>query len=275
MNPIHAIVLGAVQGLAEFVPISSSAHLAILHRLFGDSSNNLFFDVMLHLGTLVALVLYFWRDWLDMFKAKLDINAGKEVTPEKAALGRLLVPVILACIPGALVGVLVGQKIEDHFDKHPIAIAVTMGLMGLILWRADQHGNKGRLLDKITTKDWLSIGVAQAFAIIPGVSRSGVTITAGLFSGLTREASARFSFLLGTPIILGAAAHEAIKYRHELHSAGMSSMILGMASAAIVGYLCIGMLLKYLREKNVGIFVAYRLLFAAGVVLLMQVGLLH
>jgi undecaprenyl-diphosphatase len=270
MNPIHAIILGAVQGVAEFIPISSSAHLAIVHKLLGESSNNLFFDVMLHLGTLVALVAYFWRDWYDMFKAKFDMSSGKEVGPEREALGNLLGPVIYACIPGTIMGALVGDKLEDHFDSHPLAIALMMAIMGVVLLIADRNGNKGRSLRKITAKDWLSIGISQAFAVIPGVSRSGVTITAGLFSGLNREASARFSFLLGTPIIFGAAAYEIVKKGHELRPDGMGSMFLGMATAAIIGYLCIGFLLEYLKKRSVRIFVVYRILFAVAVVALLK-----
>lgn len=277
MNPLHAVIMGAVQGLAEFIPISSSAHLAILHRIFGEGPN-LFFDVMLHLGTLVALVAYFWRDWLDMIQSYLALKSGKSdaasIDPAQAAKARLLLPVIYACIPGAIFGALLGHKVEDHFDKHPVAIAAAMIGLGLLLLLADRNGSKGRALCKINSKDWVSIGLAQALAIIPGVSRSGITITAGLFSGLSREAAARFSFLLGTPIVFGAAAFEVLKNRHDLHSQSMGSMLLGMLTAAIVGYFCIGFLLDYLKKRNVRVFVVYRILFGIAVIFACKLGAL-
>lgn len=272
MSPFHAIILGAVQGMAEFIPISSSAHLAILHRFFGEASRDIFFDVMLHFGTLVALLTYFWKDWYEMIRANIGRNSTG-LSPESEAQAQLLWPILYACIPGALAGALM-EKYADKYLDNPLVIASAMVLLGIALWLADSRMKIGRALEKVNQRDWITIGLAQVLALIPGVSRSGITITAGLFTGLRRDAAARFSFLLGTPIIFGATVFE-LRHLDRLQTENIVSMLLGMVAAAIVGYMCIGFLLNYLKKQSVGIFVLYRFLFAVAVFAMYGLGFIR
>lgn len=256
--------MGAIQGLTEFIPISSSAHLAILHKIFPwDTSAGLVFDVILHLGTLVALLAYFWREWADMVKVNLSLGEYKDHSTPKYAEAKAksmpLLPILLASIPAALVGVVLEKKIEAKLDNAAV-IGCTMIALGIVLYIAD-HTSKGtKPMEKATIKDIFIIGCAQALAIIPGVSRSGITITAGLFSGLRREAAARFSFLLGAPIIFGAALYELRKIVH-LQLADILPFMFGLISSAVVGYIAIGYLIEYLKRRDTKIFVLYRLAF--------------
>ena len=273
MDSLQAIILGAVQGLTEFVPISSSAHLIILPWLLDWKTPGLIFDVSLHVGTLLALLSYFWREWYDMIKAYLGTTrlarspgAITPALPEKD--GMLLWPLILACVPAVLAGMAL-EGVVEHSFRHPALIGVSMIVLAVFLLIADRVGEKTRPMHGVTARDWIIIGLAQALAIIPGVSRSGVTITAGLFCGLKREASARFSFLIGAPIILGAAVYKL----RELFTVGIPAdevlpFLLGVLTATFVGYLCIGFLIAYLQKRSTGLFVVYRLLFGLGAILL-------
>jgi undecaprenyl-diphosphatase len=269
VNTLQAAILGAVQGLTEFIPISSSAHLTVLHQYLGWNTDNLVFDVSLHLGTLIALVAYFWRDWYGMIRGYLSTTrlagAAQVRVASQQTYGMLVWPVLLGCVPAGLAGLLFENESQSIF-RNPIYIGSAMIGLGILLFAADRVGRKNRPLQAIGTRDWLIIGIAQALAaIFPGVSRSGATITAGLFCGLEREASARFSFLLGAPIMLGAAAFE-VRHLPSVPVEGLLPIACGVLTAAVVGYFCIGFLMEYLKRRSTDLFVAYRILF--GVVVL-------
>ncbi len=204
MTSLQAIFLGIVQGLTEFLPISSSAHLALLEHYLTIPEAGLVFDVLLHVGTLVALIVYFWQDWLDMFKAVLKPERHNRFER------RLFWYLVVATIPGALAGFLLEKKAETIF-RAPMRIAILLGVMGVILYLADRLARHQRRLPGITLTDAILIGLSQALAIMPGVSRSGSTMTMGLFLGFTRETAARFSFLMSTPIIFGAGLYHGLK----------------------------------------------------------------
>jgi len=272
--PIHqAIVLGIVQGLAEFLPISSSAHLILVPWVLGWDDPGLAFDVALHWGTLFAVLIVFWRDWVKLISAGLRSIGDRRFldTPER----RLFWGLVVATIPGAIVGKLLGDLAEEKL-RSPLLIAVTMSVMGLLLWAADKGGRKQKLAEQMTMGEAAGIGVAQAFALIPGVSRSGSTITLGLAFGYTREAIARFTFLLSTPIIFGAGLLKFPKMLREMHSGasplGWDGLAAGCIASAIVGALVIRWLLAYLRTRTFAVFVIYRLLVAAGILVLWYSG---
>jgi len=272
--PIHqAIVLGIVQGLAEFLPISSSAHLILVPWVLGWDDPGLAFDVALHLGTLFAVLIVFWRDWVKLISEGLRSIGDRRFldTPER----RLFWGLVVATIPGAIVGKLLGDLAEEKL-RSPLLIAVTMSVMGLLLWAADKGGRKQKLAEQMTMGEAAGIGVAQAFALIPGVSRSGSTITLGLAFGYTREAIARFTFLLSTPIIFGAGLLKFPKMLREMHSGasplGWDGLAAGCIASAIVGALVIRWLLAYLRTRTFAVFVIYRLLVAAGILVLWYSG---
>lgn len=271
---LQAIVLGAVQGLAEFIPISSSAHLIIVPWLFGWNDpfiDSLDFDVALHLGTLVAVLIYFATDWSQYIRAwiasirRQPLAEDAELAASQRTNRRLAWFLILGTIPGALIGLLLESKIDSQFHQAEnlksglLIIAGTMTLLGLVLLLAEKFAKHERPLADLTLKDTLIIGFAQALAVIPGVSRSGSTITAGLVLGLSRDSAARFSFLLGTPIIAGAG----LKKIWDIAQAGINGeqfilVLAGFISAAVVGYWCIRILLAYLRKGKTYIFVGYR-----------------
>ena len=258
-----AVTLGLVQGLAEFLPISSSAHLILTPWFFGWPDPGLTFDVALHVGTLVAVAAYFWRDWVRLLLA---------APRPRSADGRLFWLLLLGAIPGGIAGVLLDDLAEQAL-RNPLLIAATLSLIGLVLFAADRWGRNERTdLREIGVADAALIGMAQALAIVPGVSRSGITIAVARARGIERAAAARFSFLLGTPVIAGAAL---FKLRHllEMPAAINGPFLAGIATTAVVGALSIGVLLRYLREAGLGIFVVYRLLLAALVVATVLLGL--
>ena len=199
MDILHAIFLGIIQGLTEFLPISSSGHLALLEHYFNVQEAGLAFDVLLHVGTLVALIVYFWQDWMDMFKAVL--RPGRHNRFER----RLFWYLVVATIPGALAGFFLEKQAETIF-RAPTRIAILLGIMGIILYLADRLARHQRRLPGITLTDAILIGLSQALAIMPGVSRSGSTMTMGLFLGFTRETAARFSFSCPPPLFSGPAS---------------------------------------------------------------------
>ncbi len=287
--PIYqAVVLAIVQGLAEFIPVSSSGHLIIVRRLLGwnelSPAHELTFDVALHFGTLLSVLFYFRRTWLQIIRAALggkvvrfsestdsDVNLSPAEQKEERMLLWFLV---IATIPGAIAGKLLEHSAEDYFREHIILIAVALIAVALLMWLAEDVNKLEKPLTQISLVDSLLIGIAQAFALIPGVSRSGATITAGLFRNLTREAAVRFSFLLSTPIIAGAALLKA----HELHKEGLPAgmhapFLVGILVSAIVGYGAISWLIRYLQNNSLKIFVIYRI--AAGVVVIALAFALH
>ena len=253
-SAFQAIVLGAIQGLTEFLPVSSSAHLILIRWMFEWQDQGLAFDVALHLGTLLALLVYYWREWLDM---GLSLAIGKPLPR------RLLYLLIVASVPGAIIGVLLEKPAETIFRSHPVLIAATMAALGVCLWVADWYGSKKRTIDDLTFLDALLIGLSQALAIIPGVSRSGATITTARVLGIDRADAANFSFLMATPIIAGAGMIEA----HKLFHTGLATELgWGFASSTIFGFLAIVGLLRFLRTHSYRPFAIYRIVLAAIVI---------
>jgi len=252
---IRDVILGIIQGLTEFLPISSSAHLAIVPWLFGWKDQGLAFDVALHLGTLLALLIYYRQDWLAMIVSV--VKGGHEQR-------RLLLFLIVASIPGAIFGLLFEKQAETVF-RSPLLIASTMTALGMMLWVFDRRPKRlKRTVADMTLRDAFLIGLSQAFAIIPGVSRSGVTITTALALRMRRDDAANFSFLMATPIIAGAGLIKA----HELVRNGIdSALAAGFIASAVFGLLAISLLISYVRTRSYQPFVWYRIAFAALVVI--------
>ena len=256
MSYLHAAILGVVQALGEFLPISSSAHLVLLPWLFKWNYQGLEYDVALHWGTLVAVCAYFWKDWLVLIKAGL---CGAQSTEKK-----LFWAIVLATVPGGLIGLLLEHRIEKNLHS-PVIIALTLAVFGLLLGLSQRLGRQERQAGELSWREIFLIGCAQALAVVPGVSRSGSTMTAGLLLGLKRDEAARFSFLLMVPIVFGAGA---LKLRH-VHLAQTSGPFwFGILITTLVGLACIKFMLSYLKERGVGAFVAYRVLLAAAVLLM-------
>lgn len=267
MNNLHALVLGALQGVTEVLPISSSAHLIIIPKLAGWAESGLTFDVALHLGTFIAMACYFWRDIFDLSYNFIASLTGKGF---QTFGNRLPWFIILATIPAAVVGKGFEEPIEQIFRQSSTIICSVLIGFALLLAFADTTGAKRWKLDRITLKSSLIIGLAQCLALIPGVSRSGITITAALLLGYNRETSARFSFLLSLPIVFGAAL---LKVGHLLKTgipAGETTpLLIGVASSALFGYLSVMFLLKLVQRYSLYPFVWYRLLAGAVFLLLM------
>ncbi len=248
LSLLQAAILGLVQGLGEFLPISSSAHLVLIPWFFGWEDPGLTFDVALHVGTLVAVVLYFWKDWWQLIV--------RGFTDIRSVEGRLFWYLVAASVPGAIGGFLLEKKAETVF-RSPILIALMLIAMGIFLYWADRKGAKRIDTREITFGTSILIGISQTLAIIPGVSRSGITMTTGMFRGLTREGAARFSFLLSTPIILGAAM---VKAPEVISNPSMITLdfVIGILVSCIAGIASIGFLLRYLRANSFSLFVWYR-----------------
>lgn len=261
MDLLQAIAFGLVQGLGEFLPISSSAHLTVLPWLLRWDDPGLAVDVALHVGTLVALVVYFRRDLYHLARAFVaSIRERRIAWHQERKLAWLIV---IGSLPGAVVGYLLEHKAEEAF-RAPWLIAVTMIVLGLALYLADRLSARARSMESLTVRDAVAVGLAQACAIVPGVSRSGSTITAGRLIGLDREAAARFSFLLAAPIIAGAAL---VKVPKLIKSGGLTpGLLLAIAVAAVSGYLAIGVLLRFVRTRSYLPFVLYRIAFGVGVI---------
>jgi undecaprenyl-diphosphatase len=257
MTIYQALVLGLLQGLSEFLPISSSAHLALAPWFFGWPEPGLSFDVALHVGTLVAVLVYFRTEWARLIVAALEIVRTRRV--ETVEQRRVLL-LILATIPGGIAGVLLDKYAESAF-RAPALIASALIVLGILLWVVDVVVPERRPLSDVRWVDALLIGCAQMFAIIPGVSRSGSTITAGRALALDRESAATFSFLMSMPIIAAAAV---FKVPHALREHGLSApLLVGVLASAISGWLAIAALLRYVSTRSYGVFALYRLVLGA------------
>jgi undecaprenyl-diphosphatase len=266
---LQAAVLGVLQGLTEFLPISSSWHLIVVPKLAGWDDpflNSAAFDVMLHAGTLVALVLYFWRDLWRYLAAFLRSLAERRIAgdPDRRMAWLLLVSVI----PAAILGALFESFFDTFFREHDAYLVPLMFIGAGILWLADRLGRRDRHLEDLRFPDAAVIGGAQALALFPGTSRSGITISAGFFLNLTGEAAARFAFLMAVPVIFGAVVWKA----RELVGGGLAAgdaapLVVGFLAATIAGLVAIKFLLGYLRGHGLGIFVAYRLVAACVMVI--------
>jgi len=275
----QAVVIGGLQGLTEFIPVSSSAHLELAPWIAGWGSggiiNSLAFDVFLHLGTLAALLIYFRHDWVRLVRAFVASARERRIGDDPDR--RLAWLLALATIPAAIIGFAgedwINQVLHGETTGVRLAIAAFLVVGAAGLWLADRLGRRSDELDRLTVGSSLIIGFSQALALLPGISRSGATITAGLALGFTREAAARFSFLLATPITLGAGLYGSRHLLTESHSGTeWLAIVAGFAAALVFGMLAIGFLLSWLRTRSVAVFSLYRLVFAALVVGLVVIG---
>jgi len=259
MELSHIVWLALVQGLTEFLPVSSSAHLILVPSLLGWEDQGLAFDVAVHLGTLIAVVAYFRRDIVELFVAWTRSFGGTMTAEARLAWG-----VVVGTIPAGLVGLAFKDVIETHL-RSPLVIATTTILFGLLLWYADRRSKLARDEYTLGWRDFLVVGGAQALALVPGTSRSGITITAGLLLGLTREAAARYSFLLSIPIIVLSGLGVTKDLATSPGPVDWTALGLGTIIAAVSAFLCIKLFLAYIDRMGMGPFVLYRL--ALGVLL--------
>jgi undecaprenyl-diphosphatase len=268
MSALQALVLGIVQGLSEFLPISSSGHLILVPWLLGwQNADSLTFDVGLHLGTAVAVLLYFWRTWIDRVAGVLRGLANP--TERKAPRWRLAWMIVLGSIPAGVIGAALESSVEAQLRQQVWLIGVLLLVFGLLLGLADRVGPKQRSIEQLSLGQALIIGTAQALALVPGVSRSGITLTAALFLGLNRESATRFAFLLSMPVTLGAVLFEFAKLIRSGGFEGQGlAFALGILAAFVTGMAAIGFLLRYVQHNSLVPFVAYRVVVGVLVLLL-------
>ncbi len=266
--PIYqVIVLAIIQAVTEFLPISSSAHLELAPWLFGWKDPGLTFDVALHVGTLVAILIYFFKDWVQIVGQGFGLNIGSD--PELKKNRGLLWLIAAASIPIGVIGYLFNKQAESTW-RNPYVIGSMLILIGIVMWIADRRATGTKAMDKVNWSDGMWTGIAQALAVVPGTSRSGITITAALFRGLNRETAARFSFLLSAPAIAAAA----LKKFWDIHKSGGIApdmkvpFVLGIALSGILGAVVIAVFLKYLRRNSLMPFVYYRIVFGIIVIAL-------
>ena len=260
MTELHAIILGILQGAGEFLPISSSAHLALAPYAFGWHYQGLAYDVMLHLGTLAAVLAYFAKDWLVIFKDAAVRKPGPD--------GKLLWILAAASIPAGVFGLLLNKLAETAF-RDPRWIAFNLIFFSVFIWQADRRAKQDLGEGPFTLKNAMIIGLAQCLALMPGASRSGMTIMAALFLGYSRPAAARFSFLLSTPVILGAGLMEARK----ITGADISpAFFWGLASSFLTGLAVIGFFMGWMKRKGLTPFLIYRVALGAGILWLAAAG---
>ena len=268
MNLLYAAFLGILQGATEFLPVSSSGHLALAEAFFHIEEASLTFDIALHLGTLLAILAYFRNDFFSMGLALIGKDASADATQRR----RMAIYIALATIPAVVAGLLGGHAAETLL-RGPATVAFSLSAAGFFLWLAEKIGNRQRSYGAITIKDALIIGLAQALALIPGVSRSGSTMTAGLFLGLNRSACARFSFLLSAPIIFGAGIYKIPKIISlGLNQSEILFYVTGFVTSAVSGYLVIALLMKFVRTKSLAVFAYYRFFLSAIVVIALLLG---
>lgn len=264
---LQVAILAFIQGITEFLPISSSAHLALAPWLLGWKDQGLAFDIALHFGTLIAVLLYFFRDWVQIVLQGLGMQTGPD--PELRRNRALLWMLALASLPVGFFGYLLKEHAETTL-RNPYVIGTMLISVGLLMWLGESAGRGQKGIEHVTWRDALVIGFAQALAIVPGTSRSGITITAGLFRNLERAAAARFSFLLSTPAIAAAAG----KAYYDLHKAGgippgeRTAFFLGIVLSALTGLAAIAFFLRFLRRRSLHFFIYYRLIFGILVIAL-------
>ncbi len=262
----QVVVLAIVQGFTEFLPISSTAHLYLSSWLLGWQTESLDFDIMLHLGTLVAVLLYFFRDWVQIVAQGFGVAAGsdKELEQNRALLWLLAI----GSLPIGVVGLLFNKQAETTW-RNPFVMGVMLVVIGVLMWIAERSGRRTRDLGSVNFADAVFIGASQALAVVPGCSRSGITISTGLFRNLTRESAARYSFLLSTPAIAAAAAKalwDIHKHGGGLHTLMTAQFVVGITVSALTGCAVIAWFLRYLRRSSLMPFVYYRIIF--GIIVL-------
>lgn len=277
MGIIEAIFLGIIQGLTEFLPISSTGHLTLAGKLMNLISEQnperwTAFIAVIQLGTLLAILVYFWKDLWNISIEFLRDNIFKRKSfSEQSYNSKLGWYVIIGSIPVVIIGLGFKDLIEGAFTKNLYVIAGSLIALGIILAVAEKFGNFKKEMKDITWKDALIVGIAQSFALIPGSSRSGTTITAGLFLGLKRETAARFSFLLSVPAILGSGLLQFYKSLEYLDSSGMVNMAIATIAAAVSGYITIEFLLRFLKTNTTFVFVFYRIII--GITIFILIGM--
>lgn len=268
MDLLYAAFLGLLQGATEFLPVSSSAHLVLAEHFFHVEQAGLTFDVALHIGTLLAILVYFRKDLFLLARAFFGLDRSEEALPRR----RQAFGICLATVPAVVCGLLFGEAAETIF-RSPAVVACTLSIAGVFLLLADKKGSLKRDSSSITLKDAIIIGCAQALALIPGVSRSGSTMTAALFLGVNRSGSALYSFLLSAPIIFGAGIYNIPKIMSQgLDQSGLLFYATGFISAAISGYLFIAFLMRFVRTKTLAVFAYYRFALSGLVVVALVLG---
>lgn len=263
MTVFQALVLGLIQGLTEFLPVSSSAHLALAPYFFGWQDPGLAFDVALHFGTLIAVLWYFRKEWAKLISALVSIISKRRVETVEE---KRLIFLIVATIPGAIGGLLLEKKAETVF-RAPLLTAIALIVMGIILWAVDKAASQERPLERMVWTDALLIGLAQVVALIPGVSRSGSTITAGRGLKFDRQSAAVFSFLMSMPII---AAAVVLKGPDAARGGVTPELIAGVVAAAVSSWLAISILLRYVSRHSYGIFALYRVILGVVVIVILH-----
>jgi undecaprenyl-diphosphatase len=261
----QVIVLAIVQGLTEFLPVSSTAHLYLTSWLMGWPEQSLAFDIALHIGTLLAVLVYFFKDWVQILANGFGIRYGRDEELERNS--GLLWLLAIGSIPVGIAGLIFNKQAEGVW-RNPMVIGSALVILGLLMGIAEKLGRKTRDIAGVNFLDAGVVGVAQALAVVPGVSRSGVTITAGLFRNLNRETAARYSFLLSTPAITAAAAKDVYDLiKHKSFDASMeTAFAVGIAVSAVTGMLVIAWFLRFLRRRSLWFFVFYRIIF--GIIVL-------
>ncbi len=266
-SAIESVILGIIQGLTEFLPVSSTAHLVIIPQLFDWRSpvlNSLTFDVALHLGTLIAVVSYFFKDTVDLIWGFLTGLARRNFKSDPKSKFSLLV--FLGTIPAGVLGVLFDKWVETKF-RSPGVLVTTMIAIGVLMWYAEKAARKMKRADKMTVKDALIVGFSQALALVPGTSRSGITISSGLLLGYEREDAARFSFLLSIPVIAGASVFKLKNFVYGVPRGDIVPLFLGTLFSAVFGFLAIKYFMKYVQRNTLNAFVLYRFFFAAIIII--------
>ena len=280
MNPLHAVVLGIIQGLTEFLPVSSTAHLTIAGKLFGfidpvhPEAWTEFIAVM-QLGTLAAVVIYFWKDLRGMVLGLLsDLRRHGKDLRAYGQESRMAFLIVIGTLPVAIIGYLLKHIIEGMLTKTSIVIVGSLVLLAVLLWIAEKVAQHTRSAESLTWKDALFVGLAQAVALIPGASRSGTTITAGMFLGLNRETAARFSFLLSIPAVLASGVFEMARIHSTVFSLGLGNLVIATLVSGLAGYAAIAWLLRYLGRHSLMVFVWYRIGLGFLLSLLLYFGLM-
>lgn len=260
---IHSIIIGLIQGFTEFSPVSSSGHLIAFPWLMGWREHSIAVDVSLHLATSFAIIFYFWNDWVNIFRQGLLSIKERDITGPFER--KFFWYIIIATIPAALAGLIAGDRVEEYF-RSPVSIAATLSLFAIVLYIADLVGRKNKSMGTLNAAKSFLIGLFQAVAVIPGVSRSGITISGALFLGFDRESAAKFSFLLGAPIIFAAGIGKIDEIAALTSASSWASFAGGFIAAFLSGIIAMRFLLKYLKTHPFAVFVIYRL--ALSVVLL-------
>ena len=257
MEIIQSLILGVVQGLTELLPISSSAHLNLIPWIFNwDIPAS--FDVALHFGTLLAIAIFFFKDWIDLIKG----GYKQVVKKEKSTEGRMFWYIVIATIPGGIIGFILDHIVGESLGEMPLLIAIALIVMGIILYIVDKKAPSNIKYEDMTFKQTFLIGLSQALAFIPGVSRSGITMTTGRLMGVDRSSTAKYSFMLSAPIVLGATLYKFKDFVFNL------PFVVGVLSSFIVGLLVIRFLLQYLQKGSFKVFAIYRIVVGIAIIIL-------